>query len=115
MSPSDTSRRAAERADEAIARGDLEAGYASIDEAYAALDAFYGQAQGHDLGMHARSQVDTRQTEAGSEFLLLCRVFVHVVLVIGCLPLIKVYPRARALMLDRQSELRSTRLRLSAA
>ena len=117
----ETSQRAAERADEAIARGDLEVGYASIGEAYAALDALYGHHQARDLVAHARLLVPAAQFEpvsedsAGSETLLLWRVFIHFVLVIGCLPLIATYPRARALMLDRQAELRSARLRRSPA
>ena len=109
------SQRAAERADEAIARGDLEVGYASIEEAYAALDALYGQRREHDLGVHAQSQEEITRAEAGSELLLLCRVFVHFVFVIMCLPLIATHPRARAVMLVRQAELRSARSRLNAA
>ena len=76
----EASQRAAERADEAIARGDLEAGYASIEEAYAALDALHGRREAYDLDVHARSHVEAAKADprsARSEILLLCRVFVH--------------------------------------
>ena len=108
----DTARRAAMRADDAIAYGDFDVGYASIDEAYAALDAFFGLREALDLSSRAQA-TEAEPGWVSPEILLLCRVILHFVVVLACLPLVAFHPPARALMLARQAELRSTRLRLS--